>query len=83
MLMRNGDLSLMSMGLLGLQSFDSCRLPALGDTCNKQEKFVKLFFLKIKIYFQQIGWHAGCWTDIILHIVDVTILQWMSFKDGN
>ena len=26
-------LSLMSIGLLGLQSFDNCRLPALGDTC--------------------------------------------------
>ena len=31
----HSDLSLMSIGLLGLQSFDSCRLPALGETCKQ------------------------------------------------
>ena len=29
------DLSLMSIGLAGLQSFDSCRLPWLGETCKQ------------------------------------------------
>ena len=67
-----GNLSLMSIGLLGLQSFDSCRLPALGDTCNTKGKFLTF---AAKFIFNKL---AG---DTILFIVDGTILQKMPFKD--